>query len=92
VKGMSKIVHISWINPSQNVDRYPKVLDGMKIDHRIQRPAAELFFVATQAEAEELKARMEQHIPRKSYTALDEENKPLGHVVSEPEISILDIP
>jgi hypothetical protein len=89
---MSKIVHISWINPSQNVDRYPEVLDGMKIEQRIKRPAGEFFFVATQAEAEELRTRMEQNIPRKSYSALDEENKPLGHVVSEPEISILDIP
>lgn len=89
---MSKIVHICWINPSQNVDLYPKVLDGLKVEQRIKRPADEFFFVATQAEAEELRARMENHIPRKSYTALDEENKPLGHVVSEPEISILDIP
>jgi hypothetical protein len=89
---MSKIVHISWINPSQNVDLYPAVLDGVKIEHRIRRPVTEFFFVATQAEAEELKTRMEQHIPRKSYSARDEEDKPLGHVVSEPEISILDIP
>jgi hypothetical protein len=89
---MSKIVHISWINPSQNVDLYPNVLDGLIIEQRIKRPASEFFFVATQAEAEELKARIEQHIPRKSYSAFDEENKPLGHVVSEPEISILDIP
>ena len=64
----------------------------MKIEHRIQRPAAELFFVATQTEAEELKTRMKQQIPRKSYSARDEEDKPLGHVLSEPEIYILDIP
>jgi hypothetical protein len=89
---MSKIVHISWINPSQNVDLYPAILDGMKIEHKIRRPTAELFFVATQAEAEELKTRMEQYIPKKSYSAHDEEGKPLSHVVSEPEVSILDIP
>ena len=89
---MRKIVHILWIDPRQSVDRYAKVLDGIKIQHRMQRPVAELLFVETQTEAEELKARMDQLIPKKSYTVLDEENKPLDHVVTEPEISILDIP
>jgi hypothetical protein len=88
---MSKIVHVSWINPSQRVDLYPAVLEGIKIEDRLIRPTGEYFFLATIEEAEELKARMERHIPRKSYTVLDEDDKPVGHLVSEPEIAILNI-
>lgn len=89
---MSKIVHISWLNPNQSVDLYAAVLDGMKIEHRVRRPTEEYFFVATPEEAQELKARMEGNIPRKAYSILDEDNQPVGHLVSEPEITILDIP
>lgn len=64
----------------------------MKIEHRMRRPTGEYFFVATSEEAQELKERMERHIPRKSYTVLDEANRPVGDLVSEPEITILDIP
>ena len=92
VENMSKIVYISWINPSQSVDLYPQVIDGLKINKRIKRSSGEFFFVETDAEAKELKSRMEQHIPEKSYSVLGEENKPIGSVVREPEVSILDIP
>jgi len=88
---MSKIVHVSWLNPSQSVDLYPAVLEGMKIEDRLVKPTGEYFFLATIEEAQELKARMERHIPRKSYTVLDADNKPVGHLVSEPEIAILNI-
>lgn len=89
---MSKIVHITWLNPNQRVDLYPAVLDGMEIQDRLHRPTAEYFFVATSEEAEELKARMDRHIPKKSYTVVDENSEPVGGVVNEPEITILDIP
>ena len=94
---MGKIVHISWIDPKQSVDRYPAVLEGIKPEDHFSRPDAEYFFVATEKEAQELKAKMEQHIPRKAYTVIDENRKPLMQggdyvVVSEPDITILDIP
>jgi hypothetical protein len=94
---MSQIVHVSWLSPRQSVDLYRGVLDGTKIEHRESRPADEYFFVATEKEAQELKAKMERSIPRKVYTVLDENNKPLmreGSPVlhSEPEIAIIKIP
>jgi hypothetical protein len=89
---MYKIVHISWLNPSQSVDLYPSVLDGMQIQRRLINPRAEYFFLATAEEAQELKTRMEKLIPKKSYTVLDAENKSVGDVVTEPEIAILDNP
>jgi hypothetical protein len=89
---MSKIVHISWLNPSQSVDLYPSVLDGMQIQRRLINPRAEYFFLATAEEAQELKTRMEKLIPKKSYTVLDADNKSVGDVVTEPEIAILDNP
>ncbi len=88
---MSKIVHVSWLNPSQSVDHYPAVLEGMKIQDRLVKPTGEYFFLATIEEADELKARMELHIPRRSYTVVDADNKLVGHLVSEPEIAILNI-
>ena len=94
---MSKIVHALWLNPSQSVSLYPAVLAGMKIEDTISRPSGEFFFVATAEEAQELKARMEKHIPLRSYTILDGDDKPIitdGHplLFTEPEITILDIP
>lgn len=47
---MYKIVHISWLNPSQSVDLYPSVLDGMQIQRRLINPRAEYFFLATAEE------------------------------------------
>jgi hypothetical protein len=88
---MSKIVHVSWLNPSQTVDLYPGVLEGMKIEERLVKPTGEYFFLATLEEAQELKARMERLIPKKSYTILDENDEPVGHLVSEPQIAILNI-
>jgi hypothetical protein len=85
-------VHISWLNPSQSVDLYPSVLDGMQIQRRLINPRAEYFFLATAEEAQELKTRMEKLIPKKSYTVLDADNKSVGDVVTEPEIAILDNP
>jgi hypothetical protein len=87
---MSTIVHISWLNPSQSVDLYPTVLNGMQIQRRLINPRAEYFFLATAEEAQELKMRMEKLIPKKSYTVLDADGKPVGDVVTEPEIAILD--
>jgi hypothetical protein len=94
---MSKIVHVSWLSPHQSVDLYRGVLDGTTIEHRESRPVDEYFFVATEKEAKELKARMEKHIPRKVYTVHDENDKPLIQggspvLTAEPEITILDIP
>jgi hypothetical protein len=94
---MSKIVVVSWLNPSQSVSLYPTVLDGIKIEHKLVRPTAEYFFVATQDAAEELKDRLEKTIPRVSYTVHGEDNRPVirsGQPVirSEPEITILDNP
>ena len=80
------------MNSSQSVDLYPSVLEGMRVEERFLRPTGEFFIVATSADAEELKARMERYIPKRSYTVLDENDKPVGHVVTEPEITVLDIP
>jgi len=88
---MSKIVHITWLNPNQNVDLYPAVLEGMKIELRLSRPTGEYFFVATAEDAQTLKTRMERHIPKRHYTLVDDENRPI-QLVSEPEIIILDFP
>jgi len=94
---MSTIVHVSWMNPSERVSHYPAVLEGMNIEATIPRPADEYFFLATSEEAQELKLRMERHIRRRSYTVVDENNQPIicdgdPVLVSEPEITILDIP
>jgi hypothetical protein len=94
---MSHIVHVSWLSPHQSVDLYRRVLDGTKIEHRESRPVDEYFFVATEKDAQELKAKMESGIPRKVYTVLDENNKPLMREGSpvlhgEPEITIIKIP
>jgi len=94
---MSHIVHVSWLSPHQSVDLYRGVLSDAKIEHRESRPVDEYFFVATEKEAQELKAKMEHCIPRKVYTVLDEDNKPLmreGSPVlhSEPEIAVIKIP
>jgi len=89
---MSTILQISWLNPSQSVDLYPTVLNGMHIQRRLINPRAEYFFLATAEEAQELKMRIEKLIPKKSYTVLDADGKPVGYVVTEPEIAILDNP
>ncbi len=88
---VSKIVHVSWLNPAQRVDLYPAVLEGVKLEDRLFRPTGEYFFLATMEEAEALKAKMEKHIPKKSYTVLDADNHPVGDLVTEPQIAILNI-
>lgn len=94
---MIGIVHVLWLDPKQNVDLYPDVLTGIKIDKRLTSPSAEYFFVATMQQAQELKARMEKLIPVKWYTILGRDGSPLmqdgnPQLFREPIIHILDIP
>jgi len=39
--GNGKIVHVSWIDPRQSVDRYPAVLEGIRPEDHSSRPDAE---------------------------------------------------
>jgi hypothetical protein len=47
---MSKIVHISWINPAHSLDLYPEIFQGMNVEHRVKRPEDEYVFVASMQE------------------------------------------
>jgi hypothetical protein len=67
----------------------PRVLDGMKIEHKEVRPTAEYFFVATSEAAEELKDRLEKAIPRVSYTVHGEDNQPVIRG-GKPVLSVLE--
>lgn len=85
------VVHVSWLNPSQSTDLYPAVLQGMRIQKKDVKPTGEYFFVATAEEADDLKTKLENAIPKVSYRLLREDNSPTGHVISEPQIAVLNI-
>jgi hypothetical protein len=93
---MSKIVRVAWMNPARRMEQYPEALDGINIEHKIDRPAHEYFFVAN-SDAQKLKEQIEQRVRGQAYTLVDDKNKPIiqgGNpvVMKEPEVEIIDIP
>lgn len=88
---MSKLLHISWMDPKKSTDLYPDVLKGIQVEKRLVKPTGEYFFLGTIDEAEKLKDRLEKSIPKNRYTVVREDNKPTGELRFEPEITILNL-
>jgi hypothetical protein len=65
---MAVLLMVVWINPAENIDLYPAVLKGFKVQDRFRAPQKEFFSLDTRQQAEELKSRIEQHVPLHTYS------------------------